>query len=198
MNLVPVGIQFGNDPGYTTNWINPYPVVKTIINDSLKETFINSSADLPPQHLGWGGRLDGPVDLNTSSCMSCHATAEYPQLAKLVPDQAFIGVTLPNGAMKYLTQTDAPEWKRYYTNTRCGTAYDSVHAVSTDFSLQVSLALTYYWQWKNVLLGGYYASQYQGEHIALRAGMPFNRMKALKKVGKKQNVDSLPPPKQSF
>ena len=172
MNLVPVGIQFGNDPGYTTNWINPYPVVKTMINDTLKETFINPSPDLPPQHLGWGGRLDGPVDLNTASCMSCHATAEFPQVAKLVPDQAFIGDTLPNGSFSYLTETNAPAWKKYYMNLRCGEAYDSGKATSTDFSLQASLALTYYWQWKNVNEGGYYWNQYSTENIALRAGMP--------------------------
>ncbi len=192
MNLVPVGIQFGNDPQDMTNWINPYPVAKTIINDSLKETFINHSSDLPPQHLGWGGRLDGPVDLNTSSCMSCHATGEFPQIAKLVPDEAFIGEKEPNGSMKYLTETNDPAWVKYYRNFKCGSAYDSPRASATDFSLQVSLALTYYWQWKNTLLGGYYAHQYTGvEHIALRAGMPSVRMEKLKKGGPKQRADSL-------
>ena len=198
MNLVPVGIQFGNDPTYTTNWINPYPVLKTMINDTLKETFINPSPDLPPQHLGYAGRLDGPVDLNTASCMSCHATAEFPQIAKLVPDEAFIGDYLPNGSISYLIQTNNPAWRKYYDNLRCGTAYDPTHATSTDFSLQVSLALGYYWQWKNVLLGGYFAHQFQGEHLALRGGMPSNRMERLKKGGKKQKADSLPETKQTF
>lgn len=192
MNLVPVGIQFGNDPGYTTNWINPYPVIKTMINDTLKETFINPSSDLPPQHLGWGGRLDGPVDLNTSSCMSCHATGEFPQFAALVPDQAFIGDTMANGAMKYLTQTNDPAWIKYYKNFKCGTSYDPEKGISTDFSLQVSLALTYYWQWKSITMGGSYSQQYEGiEHIALRGGMPFKRMKILKEKGKKQKVSIL-------
>jgi hypothetical protein len=192
-NLVPVGIQFGNDSKYTTNWINPYPVIKTMINDTLKETFINPSADLPPQHLGWGGRLDGPVDLNTASCMSCHATGEFPQLAKLVPDEAFIGDTAANGSMKYLTNTNSPAWKKYYRNFKCGTAYDPKKATSTDFSLQVSLALEYYWLWKNKDVGGYYASQFTGvQHMAVRGGMPFTRMKTLKKGGKKQKADVLP------
>lgn len=199
MNLVPVGIQFGNDPGYKTNWINPYPALKTMINDSLKETFINPSADLPPQHLGWGGRLDGPVDLNTASCMSCHATAEYPQFAALVPDEAFIGDTLPNGSMKYLTQTNEPAWIKYYTNLKCGTAYSPAKSVSTDFSLQVSLALTYYWQWKTVAEGGSYAQNYEGvEHIALRGGMPFKRMKVLKTKGKQIKPAALPQDHSTF
>jgi len=199
MNLVPVGIQFGNDPGYKTNWINPYPVVKTMINDTLKETFINTSADLPPQHLGWGGRLDGPVDLNTASCMSCHQTGEYPQFAALVPNEAFIGDTLPNGSMKYLTQTNAPAWIKYYQNFKCGTAYDPKKALSTDFSLQVSLALTYYWQWKSVTMGGHYSQSYAGlEHVALRGGMPFKMMKTLKKNGKKLKAGAVPQDHSSF
>jgi len=199
MNLVPVGIQFGNDPGYKTNWINPYPVIKTMVNDTLKETFINTSADLPMQHLGWGGRLDGPVDLNTSSCMSCHATGEYPQFAELVPKEAFIGDTLPNGAMKYLTQTNAPGWIKYYQNFKCGSAYDPKRAASTDFSLQVSLALSYYWEWKSAMLGGQYAHQYEGiTHLALRGGIPFSSVKLLKKRGAKQKPAPLPPSPESF
>lgn len=184
-NLVPVGIQFGNDPQYMGNWINPYPVTRTMINDTLKQTFINPSKDLPPQHLGWGGRLDGPVDLNTASCMSCHATAEFPQIASLVPKEAFIGDTLPNGSMAFLTQTNAPEWKKYYQNLRCGTAYDPEHATSTDFSLQVSLALQYYWQWKNRNLGGYYAAEYNRVAQPPRRGA--EPLKAIvRKAGKKK------------
>lgn len=143
-NLVPVGIQFGNDPQYTTNWFNPYPFTETIINDTLEQTFINPSSDLPPQHLGWGGRLDGPVDLNTASCMSCHSTGEYPQVAALVPSQAFVGDTNKYGAFTHLTETDAPAFVKYFQNLECATAYNPNQATSTDFSLQVSLALQYH------------------------------------------------------
>jgi len=198
-NLVPVGIQFGNDPNYQTNWINSYPVVKTMINDTLKETFVNTSADMPLQHLGWGGRLDGPVDLNTASCMSCHSTGEFPQVAALVPDEAFIGDTSANGSMKFLTQTNSPAWKKYYQNFRCGTAYNPKLATSTDFSLQVSLALEYYWQWKNKDVGGYYANQFSGiEHAVRRGGMPFKRARILKKGGEKQKANVLPETQGTF
>ncbi|PHI20872.1 hypothetical protein CEQ90_05770 [Lewinellaceae bacterium SD302] len=148
-NLVPVGIQYGNDPDVTTNKITAYPPLETWINPELKETKINANADeLPPQHLGWGGRLDGPVDLNTASCMSCHATAGFPQsTAALVPKEAFIGDRNAQGSITKLTNVDAPEWKKYYTNIKCGTPYD-VDAISCDFSLQVSLALGYYYDWK--------------------------------------------------
>lgn len=159
-NLVPVGIQFGNDPQDTTNFINPYPVTRTIINPNLKQTKINpDSTKLPPQHLGWGGRLDGPVDLNTSSCMSCHATAEFPQVAPLVPKEAFIGDTNALGQLTKLTDTQAEEFKRYFENLRCATPYDET-ATSCDFSLQVSLALGYFTEWKDENVAGYWESEY--------------------------------------
>ncbi|PHN03656.1 hypothetical protein [Flavilitoribacter nigricans] len=168
-NLVPVGIQWGNDPQDTTNFINPYPPLRTIINPNLQQTRINpDSTQLPPQHLGWGGRLDGPVDLNTASCMSCHATAEFPQIGALVPAEAFIGIKNKNGVMVKLTETDAPEWKKYYTNLRCGTPYDS-EATSCDFSLQVSLALEYFYQWKSQDEAG------QWYHDFLQADRPIHR-----------------------
>ncbi len=159
-NLVPVGIQFGTDPGYKTNWVNAYPVSKTMINDTLKETFINPSSDLPPQHLGWGGRLDGIVDLTTASCMSCHSVGEFPQISPVVPAQCFIGDTNSHGGINHLTQTDSPQFIKYFQNLRCATAYDPKYATSTDFSLQVSMALDYFWQWKNRNLRGMYADEY--------------------------------------
>jgi hypothetical protein len=159
-NLVPVGIQFGNDPEDTANWINTYPITQTMINTNLKQTKINPSKDLPAQHLGWSGRLDGPVDLNTASCMSCHATGEFPQIASLVPKQCFIGNYNAAGQLTELTETDAPAFRKYFTNLRCGTPYDST-ATSTDFSLQVSLALGYFWEWKNGVIGGYWYDDYE-------------------------------------
>lgn len=172
-NLVPVGIQFGNDPDYKTNWFTSYPPLETKINDSLQQTFINPSPDLPPQHLGYGGRLDGPVDLNTASCMSCHATAEFPQVAALVPPQAFIG---ENKAYKgdsilwKLTDTNAPAFQKYFDNLRCGTAYTPDKAASTDFSLQVSLALGYYYDWKDGTFGGIYSKNYNENVKPVRRG----------------------------
>lgn len=160
-NLVPVGIQFGNDPQDTTNFINPYPVTKTIINPNLKQTKINpDSTQLPPQHLGWGGRLDGPVDLNTSSCMSCHATAEFPQIAALVPKESFIGDTNALGQLTKLTETQAQEFIDYFKNLECATPY-TADATSCDFSLQVSLALGYFTEWKDEEVEGYWTSEFE-------------------------------------
>lgn len=84
-NLVPLGVMWDEDPADTTNRSNPRPS-RTIINTSLKGTIINpGSTGLPPTHLGWTGRLNGPVDNPMSSCYSCHSTAEYPRLAIMTP-----------------------------------------------------------------------------------------------------------------
>lgn len=182
-NLVPVGIQFGNDPQDTTNFINPYPVTRTIINPNLKQTKINpDSTQLPPQHLGWGGRLDGPVDLNTASCMSCHATAEFPQVAPLVPKQAFIGDTNAVGQLTKLTDTQAAAFKEYFQNLECATSY-TPEATSCDFSLQVSLALGYFTEWKDQDVAGYWDDEFEKLPIpmhrdgTLKSSAPQNELK---------------------
>ena len=94
MNLVPVGLMWGNDPDNKVNKTNPFPPMKTMVNKDLKETVIFESKMLPPQHLGWNGRLNGPADLNTVSCLSCHNTAQYPQATSLVPDSS-----VPDGGL---------------------------------------------------------------------------------------------------
>lgn len=69
-NLVPVSLQWGNDPG--------------VYDDNIKESWIN-----PVLHevmygwperptLGFKGRANGPADNIRSSCLSCHATARSP------------------------------------------------------------------------------------------------------------------------
>lgn len=148
-NLVPVGMMWGNDPTYTRNIISAYPPKKTVINPDLKETRINPSPDLPPQHLGWGLRLDGPVDLNTSSCLSCHSTAGFPQTASLVPPNFF----LPQ------PPTSSPEWLRYFRNIECATPFDP-NMMSCDFSLMVSISLGNFAEYKNTVFGGFFDEEF--------------------------------------
>lgn len=69
--MIPLGAMWGNDPG-------------VLARAELKETVLNPhwTAD-PPQFitktLGLNGRLSGPIDDegNRSSCMQCHASAEW-------------------------------------------------------------------------------------------------------------------------
>ena len=129
-NLVPVGIMWGNDPTITdSTYTNPTPA-ETKINPNLKESAINPNPkELPPTHLGWNGRLNGPVDNPQSSCLSCHMTAEYPALSAMSP--LFTAKPPPIGSQ---------DWMHWFQNKRCGVPFDA-KAKSTDFSLQLAISL---------------------------------------------------------
>jgi len=154
MNLVPAGLTWGNDPENRTNTTNPYPVTRTEVNPKLTQTVIFNSAHLPPQHLGWNGRLNGPADLNTTSCMSCHITAQYPAVTSLVPDGA-----VPDGGPTPPVQGGTDEWMKWFQNVRCATSMDP-NAYSTDFSFQVAIALQNFFNYKSALEQGEWASDY--------------------------------------
>lgn len=137
-NLVPVGVMWGNDPQDTgDSYTNKQPTV-TRINPDLKESAINASPELPPTHLGWNGRLDGPVDNPVSACMSCHLTAESPQLSPMNPTFQAPDKVPPVGS---------PEWMRWFQNEMAGVPFDA-GAQSTDFSLQLAAALANFYDWK--------------------------------------------------
>lgn len=106
-NVAPVGVMWGNDPGYSGT-------------GGLKETWINPAVKMP--HLGYQGRLNGPVDNPVSSCLSCHATGEDPAGNNMIP---------PSGQ----------DPSRWFQNLPSGTPFDT-GAISTDYSLQVQVGLT--------------------------------------------------------
>jgi hypothetical protein len=137
--LVPVGLMWGNDPDVTDDVSNPQPV-QTIINPKIKESVINPDTDeLPPTHLGWNGRLNGPVDNPMSSCMSCHMTAEVPQKSQMSP---LFSANPPAPGSK--------EWMRWFQNNKCGERFDKDKPTkSTDFSLQMSIALQNFRTWRD-------------------------------------------------
>lgn len=164
MNLVPLGLQWGNDPDVTDNVINPYPPLETKTSDKLEQTVINPSKDVPPQHLGWGYRLNGPADLNTSSCMSCHMASAYPALVSLVaPGMVPPGPVPPS-------QGGSPEWMEWFQNVECGTSRDP-EAYSTDMSLQVAISLQNFRDVKNANAQGFWAEEYR-IHPLTRDGVP--------------------------
>lgn len=137
-NLVPVGVMWGNDPEDTgDSYTNKQPVT-TKINPDLKETAINAKPELPPTHLGWNGRLDGPVDNPISACMSCHLTAESPQLSPMNPTFQAPDKVPPVGS---------PAWMRWFQNNMAGVPFDA-GAQSTDFSLQLAAGLANFYDWK--------------------------------------------------
>lgn len=104
-NVAPVGLMWGNDPGYPGS-------------GGLKQTSINPDVHMP--HLGYQGRLNGPVDNPASSCLSCHSVAESPA-----------------GAMVPGTGAPPAPWFR---NIPSGTPFDPGRQ-SLDYSLQLSVGL---------------------------------------------------------
>jgi hypothetical protein len=148
-NLVPVGLQWGNDPNVKEDMVNRQPE-KTIINSKLKETAINPSPDLPAQHLGWNGRLNGPADYYASSCMSCHSTAQYPVQRDQSPD-----------FMKRKIEHGSEEWMIWFRNLRCGEPF-SKNSNSTDFSLQLAIGIQNFNHWR----------QQQGGQFARKIELP--------------------------
>jgi hypothetical protein len=165
MNLVPVGLQWGDDPQDRTNTTNPFPPTETKVNPALKETVIFASPDLPPQHLGWNGRLNGPADLNTTSCFACHITAQYPQLVSLVPPTA-----VPDGGPTPPAAGGTDEWMKWFQNLRCATPMDE-RAYSTDFSFQVAIALQNFANVRSADLQGGYASDYVLQTKGIQRGV---------------------------
>jgi len=143
-NLVPVGLQWGADPDLADGEVNPLPT-QTIINPKLKQTVINLSHELPPQHLGWGGRLNGPADYFASSCISCHSTAQYPVIAAMIPE---FKRSSPEAR-------GSPRWMHWFRNLKCGDPF-SHEAKSLDFSLQLANGLKNFDDWHRQQ-GGEYA-----------------------------------------
>jgi hypothetical protein len=107
-NVSPVGLMWGNDPDALES------------GGPIKESWINPRVNMP--HIGYEGRLNGPVDNKISSCLSCHSTAQDPSTtAKMTP---------PKGA-------DKATLARWFRNIASGQPF-TPPARSLDYSLQVS------------------------------------------------------------
>ncbi len=109
-NVATVGGMWGNDPNFSGTG--------SPAQTSIKQTWINPAVHMP--HLGYQGRLSGPVDYPTSSCLSCHSTGEAPAGVMLPPEQA-----------------DVAKWFR---NLRSGEPFDPGRQ-STDYSLQTAVGI---------------------------------------------------------
>jgi len=153
-NLQPLGIMWGNDPDVTLSSYNMTPT-KTIINPALKETIINPSETMPAMHLGWGSRLNGPVDGPQSSCMSCHSTAQYPGVSAIMPFLNSPAVNMPEAGT-----TASAAWMRWFRNVGCATPFDPGKAFSLDYSLQLQKSVDNYLDYLNKTTGGMYYLQY--------------------------------------
>ena len=128
--LRPVGLMWGNDPGYTpADQQQKKPLRESVVSDQIPA--------YAKAHLGWAGRVNGPVDNPASACMSCHQTAQVPAAAGLLPSRA----------------CDTDQKKLYwFRNLKSGEAFGAVNKdncqptpdpkpASLDFSLQLAAAV---------------------------------------------------------
>jgi len=125
--LRPVGAMWGNDPTLT--------VARARQGQVVAEAWINAAPDLPFQHLGWAGRLNGPVDNPASSCLSCHGTAQWPMAAPLVPPRTLV--------------PDSAEWMAWFRNIAPGETF-SPGTLSLDHALQLAVGLTNFHEWQRL------------------------------------------------
>jgi hypothetical protein len=130
--------MWGNDPDLT--------VRAARLGSTPKQQWINQSLDLPFQHLGYAGRLNGPVDNPNSSCTSCHSVAQWPP-APLIPDRTLL--------------QDSTKWMQWFRNIKGGVESFSANSTSLDYSLQLMAGIANFHEWDDQTKnrGGYSSTQ---------------------------------------
>lgn len=126
--MVPVGLMWGNDPDVTMAMIRN--------GAKLEETRINTSRGVPFQHLGWGGRLSGPVDNPISSCLSCHSTAQWKAVASFSPPRSVV--------------PDSPQWMQWFRNLKPMDPFTPGEQ-SLDYSLQLASGFRNFHEWQSMV-----------------------------------------------
>ena len=132
--VVPIGLMWGNDPERDEKKIQDKPA----------DSFFNDWKNLPKElmdarnkkvGLGWVGRLNGPVDNPESSCLSCHATASWPQFERVPPSDLLSKKKLYWFRNFKVTEADGPP---FWPGT-----------VTLDYSLQLSAGIRNFYQTHN-------------------------------------------------
>lgn len=146
--MVPLGIQWGNNPELTFNETCPGgDQTKCGDGKPLTQQWIDQEAlrDLatPPisfDHLGFGGRLAGPVDNPQASCMGCHQTAGFPPVALLPEFAPGWNQRLAPGGVD-LTSDDQAFRLLFQANTTSGVIFSTQQLATADYSLQLSMSV---------------------------------------------------------
>ena len=143
--MVPLGLHWGNNPKVTYAETCKGPDGPCSF-EKLTEQWLNEKAvkDLrkPPlnfNHLGYGGRLAGPVDNSKASCLGCHQTAGFPSVP-ILPEFSANGALLKLDAARR-PQTDQSFRLMYYGNVASGVVFSDTQLYSSDYSLQLSMSL---------------------------------------------------------
>jgi hypothetical protein len=127
--LRPVGLSWGNDPGFTP--------ADQAAGMKLKETTISDQIPAyAAAHLGWAGRTNGPIDNPISSCLSCHSTAQDP-VAPILFNNACV-----SDAQKLFWFRDFPGDQPFgAVDLTCLPVNPSAPLHALDFSLQLSVSV---------------------------------------------------------
>jgi hypothetical protein len=143
--MVPLGLHWGNNPKVTFAETCSGPD-GPCSSEKLTEQWLNEQAarDLrkPPlnfNHLGYGGRLAGPVDNAKASCLGCHQTAGFPTVP-ILPEFSANGSLLKLDAGRR-PGSDQSFRLMYYGNAASGVVFSDTQLYSSDYSLQLSMSL---------------------------------------------------------
>lgn len=152
--MVPLGAMWGNDPQVNSTK-NP--------NQPLTENWINPAAPAyAKMTLGWGDRLSGPNDggrndaivmvdgkktkmdnLPSSSCMSCHGSAEWPMHSFLLPTTT----NPPQSSGDYLVMwpPGSPQWMQWF-QSRPGNVPQDIGTTAFDYDMVFVFKSLQAWQ----------------------------------------------------
>lgn len=131
-NLVPVGLQWGNDSGkYGTT------LTESIINPAIKDKLYGWT---PRLFMGFNGRMNGPADNMRSSCLSCHAAAQSPR-AKYSSNGLVGSIGIPGDLASPTKVKDHID--TWFVDVPPGSLFDKSvkNGVALDYSLQLEAAL---------------------------------------------------------
>jgi hypothetical protein len=130
--LRPVGLSWGNDPGYTP--------ADQQAGKKLKQTTISDQIpSYAAAHLGWAGRTNGPVDNPASGCLSCHGTAQFPVAADMGPFNA--SCTTDQQKLYWFRNFKSPTPFGAMDKAACKPIAATPKPVTLDFSLQMQVAV---------------------------------------------------------
>ncbi|MCG8460046.1 MAG: hypothetical protein MI919_27505 [Holophagales bacterium] len=136
----PVGLSWGNAPGYT-------PADQAAGTPLPENTVSPQAPAYAAAHLGWAGRVNGPVDNPISSCHSCHGVAQFPVDAAMAP---------------FLRSCDSDDKRlHWFRNLPSGQSFGAVDRdtclpetvdpppTDLDFSMQIKVSLQSILQFRN-------------------------------------------------
>jgi len=139
--LMDIGLSWGNDPDLTQAAFKAGQTVhESWVSPELKDLFNNLKGGRPS--LGWNGRANGPADLFTCSCLSCHQTCQWPPIMEpMVPPNP-----IRNDLSQLVPQNDK-NTMRWFRNIPSGETWDG-KGLTGDTSLLLQIGYKNFQAWK--------------------------------------------------